>query len=232
MSGLTSRRALIAAGLGLMATGALSACASTSRVLSEASGLTLQHFDDETPGASVAVAVVGDSLSVGVVEQVTGVEASGRWAAAYQTGIVRLIGGWSKVGADTATMARSAAPVTGADALLIMAGTNDLPSNVSFDDSADNLEAIVSAVGLDKVIVAQIPPLIRHLDDVVEYNRQLVALAADRGWGSCDPWQRMREADGSWNTEYYGDGTHPNSAGYALAATELYDALVAQLWGS
>lgn len=232
MSGLTSRRALIAAGLGLVATGALSACAATADVFSTGGGLTLQHFDDETPGSSVGVAVVGDSLSVGIISRVTGVEAAGRWAASSQTGIVRLIGGWSKVGADTATMARSAAPVTGAQALLIMAGTNDLPSGVPFEDSADNLEAIVSAVGVDRVVVAQIPPLIRHLDEVVDYNRRLVALAAQRGWGSCDPWQRMREADGDWKGEYYGDGTHPNGDGYALAATELYDALVSQLWGS
>nr|WP_269453869.1 SGNH/GDSL hydrolase family protein [Pseudoclavibacter sp. 13-3] len=187
--------------------------------------LPLRTFGGYAPSDTVHLAVVGDSLSVGIVGQLTGTNVSGAWHDTVDLGALQFLGGWSKVGATTADMARSAKPVSGADALLIMAGTNDIAAKTDFDDSTAALGRIIDAVHVDRVSAAMIPPWNSAPQAALDYNDRLRAIAADRGWSVVDPWRSARDDRGEWVRQYRGDGTHPNQNGYQAGASQLIDDL-------
>ncbi|KAB1659823.1 SGNH/GDSL hydrolase family protein [Pseudoclavibacter sp. CFCC 13796] len=219
-----SRRAFLSAAL---ATGmlTLAGCSTDGVEPGRFRNLPLRTFGGYAPNDTVHLAVVGDSLSVGVVGQLTGANVNGDWHDTVDLGALQFLGGWSKVGATTADMARSAKPVSGADALLIMAGTNDVAAKTVFDDSSVSIGRIVDAVRLDRVSVAMIPPSNASPQAALDFNDRLRDLAGDRGWSVVDPWRSARDDQGRWVTRYRGDGTHPNQSGYQAGTDQLVDDL-------
>lgn len=128
-------------------------------------------------------------------------------------------GGWSNGGANTASMVANAKPVK-ADVLVIIAGTNDV-GNRPFAESAANVEAIVRKVGVKRVVISAIPPYNANPQLPVEYNKQMKAFAADKGWTWVDAMAPVRGMDNMWKSGLTSDGKHPTVEGAQLIGEEL-----------
>ncbi|BDZ65406.1 SGNH/GDSL hydrolase family protein [Agromyces mangrovi Wang et al. 2018] len=108
---------------------------------------------------SPTFAAVGDSITdANSPDFAAGDLGSESWATYVAAAGFAFAGGWAEWGATTERMAASVLPVD-ADALVVLAGTNDVALDVPFDTSAANLDVIVGTVGISEVFVVSIPPL-------------------------------------------------------------------------
>jgi lysophospholipase L1-like esterase len=182
------------------------------------------------PG-EVTFVTVGDSLTAWAPSaQDIGIAGAGSWVQAASVAPVRFGGGWAVSGARTADMLAHVTPYQG-DVLLLLAGTNDVTAGVAWAESEDNLRGIVAAAGVPDVVVSAIPPSDPRPDATADYNRRLVALAAQEGWRFVDPWTDVT-VDGTFRPGATVDGVHPtvtaaDQAGVLLRAA-LLDAAVDQ----
>lgn len=146
------------------------------------------------------------------------------WAASPA---VVYAGGYAWSGATTRDVGAAAGPIAGADALVVMLGTNDTRQGISWAVSSAYLLRISATSGLpaSRVIVSAIAPADQYAGAAAAYNVQLRALAAAAGWVYVDPWPAMRNEAGGWlpGTSY--DGAHPNGASQAIAGAILRDAI-------
>src|SRR4051794_36635513 len=102
-----------------------------------------------TPAGPLTVVAVGDSVTdADSADFPAGVFGPGSWVSTADRDGVDVIGGWAIKGATTAAMAAGAQP-SDADALVVMAGTNDVLQGIPWEQSAANIEAIVEAGGGD-----------------------------------------------------------------------------------
>jgi lysophospholipase L1-like esterase len=112
------------------------------------------------------------------------------------------------------------------DALVVMAGTNDVLQGIPWEQSAANIEAVVEAVGVDRVVLCTIVPLASDLAGEADFNAHLAELADEHGWQLVDSAAAVRAPDGQWLPGLSEDGIHPTDAGAALLGTAIHDALL------
>nr|WP_240898368.1 SGNH/GDSL hydrolase family protein [Agromyces luteolus] len=174
-------------------------------------------------------AAVGDSITdADSRDFATGDLGPASWATYVVDDGFVFTGGWAEWGATTERMAQSVAPVE-ADALVVLAGTNDLAFGVPFEESAANLDRIVDAVGIGDVLVVSIPPMDAYPDGVTEYNERLDDLADDRGWRFVDASAGLRTLDGRFVEGMSSDGLHPSEEGARVLGTAIAAAIAAEL---
>jgi lysophospholipase L1-like esterase len=170
--------------------------------------------------------VVGDSITAGTADPIRGpdVDAADSWVLAAIGEPLTFLGGWATPGATTAGM-RDGVERYDAHQLVLMAGTNDLGSSVPWDASEDHLVDIVERVGIDRVVLAAVPPLDPLPAQVVEYNRRLELLADREGWIYVDPWTGVSR-NGSFTEGASRDGVHPVPAAAEQAGERLREVLL------
>jgi lysophospholipase L1-like esterase len=158
---------------------------------------------------AVALAVVGDSISeADSYDFSAGVLGPGSWVSHATGDGVRFAGGWAVSGALTSQMARGARPVA-ADVLVVLAGTNDVASGLSFESCAVNLRSIVGTVGAPRVVVSSIPPIDFAPSFATTFNERLRELAGEAGWEFVDAMAGIRDGDGRFGPRMSFDGVHP-----------------------
>ena len=113
--------------------------------------------------------------------------------------------------------------------VVILGGTNDVRfSQTSVLDVSTNLDAMaaIARVAGIEVVLCKIPPII-SLDrgdltaQVNSVNDAIAALAEERGYLLVDYYTPM-----AGHPEYFLDGLHPNSIGYAVMETALWEVVV------
>jgi acyl-CoA thioesterase-1 len=167
-----------------------------------------------TPAGPVTFVVVGDSITAGA-EPIVGTAPAGTawgfgegtWLPAAVGAPLEFEGGWAVSGATTDEM-RSGVVPTGADVVVVVAGTNDLLRGVPWPTSRDNLLAIVDTVGTAHVVLATVPPLDNGPVQREAYDQSLRELADQEGWQLVDPWRSVERA-GAWVAGSARDGVHP-----------------------
>jgi hypothetical protein len=173
----------------------------------------------------LTVVAVGDSITAAdSPDVVTGSFGPGSWVPSAEGPGVDVIGGWAVPGATTAAMRAGVRPLP-AEALVVLAGTNDVGLGVPWEESAAALGAVVATVGVDRVLVCSIPPYDAHLVAVGEYNSRLAELAAAQRWEFVDCGAPVRDPSGAWLPGMTDDGVHPTVAGAELIGAAVYDAL-------
>ncbi|WP_104524851.1 SGNH/GDSL hydrolase family protein [Blastococcus atacamensis] len=153
-------------------------------------------------------AVIGDSLTAGG-EAISGTEVRGSasWVpAADAVPGLHFAGGWAVPGSTTEEMLAATVPAD-AEALVILAGTNDVLRGVPWERSAVALDGMVASAGIPVVAVVAIPPNDKFPELRQSYNAALAALAAARGWTYVDPWAPI-DAGGTFLPGTTTDGTH------------------------
>lgn len=133
-------------------------------------------------------------------------------------------GGWALGGAQTGDMAR-ALRHRNANALVVLAGTNDLAHRIPHEITGRNIERIALIASSDTVIISSVPPRDNASAATREYNGFLQALAARHGWLFVDAAAGLRTADGRFRPGLSDDGVHPNLAGAAVLGNAIGKAL-------
>ncbi len=156
------------------------------------------------------VAVVGDShTEMDSLNFAEGRIGDLSWVSTLVSAGYRFAGGWAVAGATSTLQAESFRGVTGADALLVMTGTNDLVRGVPFEQTASSLDTIVAKAPADRVLVLAIPPLDQEVVPTSSvFNDSLQELAEDRGWEYFDGFEFLRSPDGGFVEGMTYDGIH------------------------
>lgn len=181
-----------------------------------------------TAEAPISVLVAGDSLASGGPWDAMEKD-PGSWTY-YLGDELAVVGGWRRDGATSALIAERI-PSEQADALIVMAGTNDIRQDIATSDIVANVEAITSRVDVVVVALAAVPPQSGRQVEVVAANSALESLAAARGWEWIDPWMLYRTEDG-WAANGSPDGVHGSIASYQYAGTTITEFLVRRFEGS
>jgi lysophospholipase L1-like esterase len=121
-------------------------------------------------------------------------------------------------------MADAVGPVD-AEALVLLAGTNDVAFGMPFEESAANLDRIVEVVGIEDVVVVSIPPMDALPAGAEAYNERLDDLATDQGWRFIDASAGLRTADGRFDVGMSLDGLHPSAEGARVLGEAIATAL-------
>ncbi len=103
---------------------------------------------------------------------------------------------------------------------------NDIENALSFmvDDAvANNVEVILAAIPPAKQFAWR--PDLEPAQRIKSLNARLEKYAASRHITFVDYWTAMAGPDGGMRSELSADGVHPNTAGYAVMASRLQDAL-------
>ncbi len=129
-------------------------------------------------------------------------------------------GGWALGGAQTGDMA-AALRHGSADALVILAGTNDLSRHTKRERTAANLIRISQIVKAPVVLLSSVPPRDDAVEATVEYNSFLQSLAAERGWIFVDAAAGLRSDANTFAAGLSEDGVHPNVAGARILGSAL-----------
>ena len=133
-------------------------------------------------------------------------------------------GGWALGGAQTGDMAR-ALRHRNANALVVLAGTNDLAHRIPHEVTGRNIERIVLIASSDTVIISSVPPRDNASDATLEFNGFLQALSARNGWMFVDAAAGLRTPEGRFRPGLSDDGVHPNVAGAAVLGQAIGKAL-------
>jgi lysophospholipase L1-like esterase len=174
----------------------------------------------------LAVVAVGDSITAADSPDVAaGAFGPGSWVPAAEGPGVDVTGGWAVPGATTADMRAGVQPLR-ADALVVMAGTNDVRQGLPWAESAAALDGIVTTVGVARVLVCSIVPLTEDPAAVAEYNGRLAELAAVEGWEFVDCGASVRDPSGGWLPGTTYDGIHPTVDGARRIGATVHQALV------
>lgn len=170
----------------------------------------------------ISVLVVGDSLASGGPWDAIPND-PGSWAY-YLGPELDVVGGWRRDGATSALIAASM-PEEAADALVVMAGTNDVRRELPVPDLVASLDAIVSQAEVDEVVVAAIPPAAGFAAEVRAANAAMESLAEARGWTWVDAWMLYRTDEG-WAPNGSSDGVHGTDASYRSAGSTITEAVL------
>src|SRR3954452_11344383 len=179
-----------------------------------------------TPAGPLTVVAVGDSgTDADSADFPAGLFGPGSWVSTADRDGVDVIGGWAIKGATTRAMAAGAQP-SDADVLVVMAGTNDILQDIPWEQSAADIEAVVAAVGADRVVLCTIVPLASDPAAAADFNAHLATLADEHGWRLVDSAAAVRTPDGNWDPGMSEDGIHPTDAGAVLLGAAIRDALL------
>jgi acyl-CoA thioesterase-1 len=194
--------------------------------------------DPTTPGDTsnpVRTGIVGDSNSNGHKGNlVTGI-AEG-WAYIAQTnGFIEFAGGWANSGATSLRMAQYTPDLSTAEAIVIMAGTNNLTEENTKGNGGEldpviwlrDIKAIIAKAKNTNVLILAIPPFNVYAPQAKRANVLMANMAASNGWDFLDPWIPFRTSDGKW-TEGAGqkDNIHAAKATYAAVGKSVETFLV------
>jgi hypothetical protein len=151
------------------------------------------------------------------------------WVRTAAIGDVVDAGGYRQYGDDTAQILAGTTPLN-ADAVVVMAGTNDILDGsdpVPTSQTLANITAIVSkAGGRIHVLSALAPKDNAGAAATLTLNAALSELASRSGWVWVDPWTTLRDADGHWVTGATVDGVHPTAASGAVAGEAIRTAVL------
>jgi len=120
-------------------------------------------------------------------------------------------------------------------AVVILAGTNDLARGVPVAAIESNQQMLADAVAANKikVVLASLTPVSDHHKDrdpafertpqrppaaILAVNEWLRAFCGQRGYGYLDYFAATVDAAGQFNEELSDDGLHPNAKGYRVMA--------------
>lgn len=171
---------------------------------------------------TISVLAVGDSLASGGPWDALPQD-PGSWT--YHLGPeLDVVGGWRRDGATSAQIA-SSIPQEAADALIVMAGTNDVRRALPIPELVANVDLIVSRTDVDQVVLAAIPPSTGFATEVLAANAALESLADARGWTWVDAWMLYRNDDG-WAPNGSKDGVHGTDASYRSAGSAITAAVL------
>jgi lysophospholipase L1-like esterase len=111
-------------------------------------------------------------------------------------------------------------------AMVVLAGTNDLARGVAVQTVENNLYMIASlakAQGI-KVILASITPVnganiaVRPPEKIIEINKYMQDLCAREGYVYLNYFDALKDGEGHIPKELAADGLHPNADGYKIMA--------------
>lgn len=113
------------------------------------------------------------------------------------------------------------------EAVVIMAGTNDVSQGVPVETTLDNIEAMVTAAreAGSEVWLISAPPSNENGEGVRALTDAERNLAAQLGVPFIDVFSDLAQPDGSWPEGYTEDGTHPTLAGAQALAAAVIDGL-------
>jgi lysophospholipase L1-like esterase len=128
------------------------------------------------------------------------------------------------------------------EAMIVLAGTNDLARGVPVETIRNNLTMIADLAEFHKirVLLASILPVSDYHKDknprfemtprrppekIRELNAWMQGLAKQRGFTYVDYYAALVDSAGFLNAEYADDGLHPNSAGYRVMAPVAQQAI-------
>lgn len=169
----------------------------------------------ETPSQAppIRFAAVGDSITeANSSDIIAGSVGNLSWVHYTKSASLRFVGGWADGGAPTSSMKENVTPVV-ADALVLVAGANDVGNGVPFESTARNLASIVETAGVSRVIISSIPPQDERPAAVAEYNTALERLADDSGWEWVDAAAELGTSDNEFITGMSSDGVHLTEKG-------------------
>ncbi|SHN85038.1 Lysophospholipase L1 [Geodermatophilus obscurus] len=185
------------------------------------------------PTAPRTFVAVGDSITAGATDPSQPlvedrVQGDASWLpAAEQASGVDLVGGWAVPGATTADMLAGVEPTDWtADAVVVMAGTNDLVRGVPWQESAAAIQGVVAATGAPTALVVAIAPNDLRPAARNGFNAALAELAGRNGWTYLDPWTEV-DAGGAFPPGASPDGVHPAPAVAADAGDRIGRSLAA-----
>lgn len=176
------------------------------------------------PEGPLRIAVVGDSITSWA--PAFALDSSRTWVTTANNDGVTLVGGWALPGAATAAMVEGVQPVPDAEVLVIMAGVNDIAAGVGFYERLANIEAIVSTVGAQSVVLSSAAPYNADPEAVTLWNATLKEFAARHGWGFIDPWKVVRTPWGTYIDQLTPDGVHPTTPAATIIGYEVHDVLL------
>jgi lysophospholipase L1-like esterase len=107
--------------------------------------------------------------------------------------------------------------------VVILGGTNDVDGNLNLSDVSVNIDAmatIAEAAGIE-VILCKIPPRVGFDYQVMSVNQEITTLAQSKGFPLVDYYTPMLS-----HSEFFRDGVHPNSLGYATMETVLSETVI------
>jgi hypothetical protein len=184
------------------------AASESDRTPSSVAGVTHRDGADDVAYDVVSFVVVGDSITAGPdAGDSPRAPGPGSWIPTAEGSGVACAGGWAVPGATTTDMRRGVGSST-ADAVVILAGTNDLLEGVSWQTTRANLLAIVGITGVADVVISTIPPLDALPGQRQDFDERLRHLAASQGWRLVDPWVAV-DTGGRWAAGASRDGIHP-----------------------
>lgn len=167
--------------------------------------------------STATVAVVGDSLATGTALDGTSTD-PGSWTE-YLRPDLTIIGGWHENGATSDEMAAGVQPVS-VDALIIVAGTNDLITGIPASTTVTDVVKIASVVSAKTVVLGAVPPNTANQAAASALNATLEATAKSEGWVWVDPWKKDRNGT-DWAAGVSLDGIHASLSAYHHAGVAL-----------
>lgn len=133
-------------------------------------------------------------------------------------------GGWALGGAQSGDMA-AALRHGKADALVILAGTNDLAHGTGHQTISTNLARLPAIVQAPVVLLSSVPPRDGAVESTIAYNDFLRTLAQQRGWVFVDAAAGLRSEANTYLPGLSNDGIHPNLEGARILGAAIGQAL-------
>ncbi|GAA5225705.1 SGNH/GDSL hydrolase family protein [Paeniglutamicibacter antarcticus] len=133
-------------------------------------------------------------------------------------------GGWALGGAQSGDMA-AALRHGKADALVILAGTNDLAHGTGYETISANLTRLPGIVQAPMVLLSSVPPRDGAVQSTLAYNDFLRSLAEQRGWVFVDAAAGLRSESNTFLAGLSDDGIHPNIEGAKILGAAIGQAL-------
>ncbi|ACS30108.1 hypothetical protein B6D25_01735 [Micrococcus luteus] len=179
------------------------------------------------------VEVYGDSIAVADSPNFAGAESGpSSWTSYINDEGLRFVGG-SAQGGRTSGESRGEDRGILATFVVYAFGTNDLRTDVPFEEFASNAREFADLQDPREmfVVVALGPMNDRPQDEVEEWNARLGELASEEGWTLVDPWEGIRGDDNAYVEGFNQDALHPNEEGAALYAQNMAEQLLAAYQG-
>lgn len=121
-------------------------------------------------------------------------------------------------GGTTSTVRQGLTRLGGSDVVVVSAGTNDLLSARSPEETARSVEALVADAGkrVDVVLLSTVPPSDTRGAETKALNGLLTAWARRHHVAVLDVTSPVSDPDGTWRQGLSDDGIHANDRGAAL----------------
>lgn len=157
----------------------------------------------------------------------------GRWYDLFEGSVATRNCGLSRAKIGDVTKLIEAIPDTGAAALIVMCGINNLGANQSITECLDQYEKLLAAARKrisGKVLVLSVMPVQTSMmdrkstslnDAVVQFNQQLEQLCHRAGVSFVDVNRELTDSSNALRDAWTADGLHLNAAGYGKLAETI-----------